>query len=350
MKGSLYKQLQILMTMLAVGFILLFSFACKAKGKENNVAATHQKSKTFPHQDSKLFTIRYSPKWNHQSQFAGFYMAREKGIYRKYGLNVEILALEPGNSVVELLRTGEADVTTMMLLTALNNHGKNIELVNLAQCFQHSNLMLVGKKSRGINSMESLEGKRIGLWLSDYRELSQHFLKTHVPNPIVLQIDWTNTLFLRDAIDVANLMYYNEYHILLMSGLEEEDLFTIRFKDLDYDYVEDGIYTTRAYFDKHPQECKAFADATMEGWRYAFNNPEETLAVVMRIMKEHHLPTNISHQRWMLSALKDSVLDDNKPLGVLDPKDFADAKTFILPQNPAISGLAYERFFPHGSD
>ncbi|NLO11126.1 MAG: ABC transporter substrate-binding protein, partial [Candidatus Cloacimonetes bacterium] len=126
MKGSLYKQLQILMTMLAVGFILLFSFACKAKGKENNVAATHQKSKTFPHQDSKLFTIRYSPKWNHQSQFAGFYMAREKGIYRKYGLNVEILALEPGNSVVELLRTGEADVTTMMLLTALNNHGKNI--------------------------------------------------------------------------------------------------------------------------------------------------------------------------------------------------------------------------------
>ena len=61
MKGSLYKQLQILMTMLAVGFILLFSFACKAKGKENNVAATHQKSKTFPHQDSKLFTIPILP-------------------------------------------------------------------------------------------------------------------------------------------------------------------------------------------------------------------------------------------------------------------------------------------------
>ncbi|NLO12046.1 MAG: ABC transporter substrate-binding protein, partial [Candidatus Cloacimonetes bacterium] len=78
--------------------------------------------------------------------------------------------------------------------------------------------------------------------------------------------------------------------------------------------------------------------------------PEETLAVVMRIMKEHHLPTNISHQRWMLNALKDSVLDDNKPLGVLDREDFAEAKTFILPQNPAINELVYERFFPHGSD
>lgn len=293
-----------------------------------------------------LFTIRFTPQWHHQSQFAGFYMAKEKGFYRNYGLDVDIQDGGSDNPAYEALNANRTDIITLFLLTALGRIQPNRNLVNLAQYSQRSTLMLVGKKSRGITSIASIKGKKVGLWYSDFRELSLEFLRRNKLDPVIVPIDWTNTLFIHDAVDLINVMHYNEYHSLLMSGIDEKDLFVVRFSDLGYNIVEDGIYTRGDFYEAHPDQCLAFAEASRDGWIYALNHTEETLQVVMRIMKEHHIPTNLSHQRWMLDKIGASILAKPANLGQLQKNDFEAARTLLLPQNLALESIRYEEFYP----
>jgi NitT/TauT family transport system substrate-binding protein len=326
-------------------FVMLL-LGCRDQGQKQTPGKNRSASNPAQVTVDSLFTIRFTPQWHHQSQFAGFYMALRKGSYSNYGLNVIIQDGGSDNPAYEALQSGSTDIITLFLLTAMNKGASSQDMVNLAQFSQRSTLMLVGKKSRGINSVESLQGKKIGLWHSDFRDLSLAFFARNKLKVEVVPIDWTNTLFIHDAVDLINVMYYNEYHSLLMSGIEESDLYKLRFSELGYDIVEDGIYTSRAYYDKYPTQCQAFAEASRDGWIYALNHPEEALQVVTAIMKEHYLPSNISHQRWMLDKIGESILAKPTNLGSLLREDFDKAKALMLSQNPALSELTFEEFHP----
>lgn len=320
--------------------------ACKCSLDNQKRASEREAPQPGGSNSEALFKIRFTPKWYHQAQHAGSYMAREKGFYQKYGLDVEIIAGSLTDITKANLNEGKTDISTLFLLAALANSAEGEPLVNLAQLFQHSTLMLVGKKSRGINTLQSIKGKKIGLWGSDNRDLSMAFLQNNHLDPQVLEIDRTNTLFLHDVVDVINVMYYNEYHWLLMSGIEDDDLFKIRLKDVGYDIPEDGIYTSRSFYESHPRECADFVRATLEGWEYAFEHPEETLQVVIRLMKESYLPANISHQRWMLDKLRETIILEPGIFGHLQKDDFEAAKKILLPRIPSLKSLSYEEFYP----
>lgn len=325
-----------------VGCVLLAT-ACRPRSSTGN---TNGDTATATGKQESKLNIRFRPQWLHQAQFAGVYMAAQRGFYANLGINVEIQSGGPDFPAFESLKNGSTDVCTMFLLPAINNQDPELELVNLAQVSQRSALMLVAKKSRGIRTPSDLQGKKIGLWHSEFRDVSLAYLADKSIQANIIPVGWQVSPLIYNAVDAINVMLYNEYHQVLTSGVDESDLLKISFADIGYNIPEDGIYTTRAFYDAHPQACKDFAEATMDGWVYAINHMDETLGVLMDILRENHIPANRPHQKWMLEKMRELILANPEHLGRLDRKDFDAAVKLLSMRNNNLRAPLYERFHP----
>jgi NitT/TauT family transport system substrate-binding protein len=330
-----------------MGASLLLLSACK--NNNQNEATSKSDPKFDSHTSTDLFTIRYRPQWTHQAQFAGVYMAQSKGFYKNYGLDVQILPGGPDFPAYESLQNGTTDVTQLFLLTALSRDAEHNNLVNLAQISQKSSLMLVAKKSRGINSVEEMNNKSIGLWRTDFRELSLIFMRQNKLSMNIINVDFTIQLFLNDGIDVMNVMRYNELHQIMQTGLNLDELFTVAFSDVGLNIVEDGLYCTRKFYDAHTTESIKFAEATLDGWMYAINHQEETIDVVLDIMRRHHIPANKPHQAWMLKEMRDVVFHKSKKLGVLREDDFNQARELLKTQGDPVGQQKFISFYSNAN-
>ncbi len=330
---------------IGLGGLFLVSSCKKMDPQEKDLASPRDSTQNLSH---SLFPLRYQTQWTPQAQFAGIYMAEKKGFYRNYGLDVTILSGGPDSPAYENLESGKADITQLFLITAINRDADSNNLVNLAQISQKSALMLVGKKSRGIKSINDMKNRSVGLWRSDFRDLPLIFIKQKNLNMKIINIDFTINLFLNDAIDMINVMRYNEYHKVLQSGIDPEELFTVNFSDVGLNIIEDGIYCRRDYFERYPQQCKNFAEATMDGWLYAINHQQETIDTVLNIMRRHHVPANRPHQEWMLKEMRNVIMARPNEIGVLRKSDFEAVKKLLTEQDNPVTLQSYERFYPYG--
>lgn len=329
--------------------ILLAQFASSCQPRDRDASGNSVRVKgSGSLRKQQLTRIRFRPQWLHQAQFAGVYMALERGFYRNYGLDVQLQSGGPDFPAYESLVQGKSDIVTLFLSSALNHHSSEQPLVNLAQVSQRSAIMLVGKRSPSLNSVEDLNGKMIGLWRNDFREPSLIYFREKGLNVEAVPIDWSVNLLLNNAIDMMNVMLYNEYHQVLMAGLNREELFEIRLSEQGYNLLEDGLYTTAEYYQNNREACDHFAEATMDGWIYALNHTEETLDVVVRLMRQDHIAANRPHQAWMLDKMKELVLADPESIGRLKPEDFEFAQNLLFKHQLLEQKIDYRSFYPHG--
>ena len=274
--------------------------------------------------EAKLHKVSFIPQWIPQAQFAGYYVAHEKGLYRKYNLQVEILRGGPEQPSSDLLAMGRADFGTTFLATAIQKRDQSIPLVNIGQIVQLSSLMLVAKKSSDILSVEDIDGKKVGIWVPEFQVQPKAFFnKFNLAVQIIPQSTTVN-LFLRGGVDVASAMWYNEYHLILNSGINPDELTTFFYFDHGLNFPEDGIYCLEKTFKATPELSCNFVKASIEGWKYAFEHPEEALDIVMQYAREGNNPTNRAHQRWMLARMQDIIMPAGKniPLGRLRAEDY----------------------------
>jgi NitT/TauT family transport system substrate-binding protein len=272
----------------------------------------------------ELNKITFIPHWVPQAQFAGYYVAYEKGIYKKYGIDLTILKGGPDSSSAEFLEKGKADFATMWLSTAIQKRSQGLKLVNIGQIIQRSALMLVAKKTKGIHKPEDINGKKVGLWGAEFQIQPKAFFKKYNLKVKVIPQSFSVNLFLKDGVDVASAMWYNEYHSILNSGINPEELTTFFFYDYGLNFPEDGIYTLEKNFKKEPSLSCAFVKASIEGWLYAFAHPDEAMDIILKYMSLAKIPANRMHQKWMLERMKDliSPQDNKTPIGILLKADF----------------------------
>ena len=112
--------------------------------------------------------------------------------------------------------------------------------------------MLVAKKSSGIQTPKDIQGKKVGLWEGDFRIQPQSFFQRHNLAVRIIPQSTTLNLFLRGGVDVASAMWYNEYHMLLATGLDADELTIFFLADHDLNFPEDGIYCMEDTFKNHP--------------------------------------------------------------------------------------------------
>lgn len=256
---------------------------------------------------SNLKKASFIPHWSPQAQFAGYYYAYETGIYKKHGIDLTILTGGPNYPASVLMQKGEVDFASLWLTNAIQLHAGGVPVVHLAQVINRSALMLVAKKSSGIEKPEDMNGKKVGIWGGDFEIQPTAFFEKYDLKVRLIPQGGSINLFLSDAIDVTSAMWYNEYHTILNSGLNPDELNTFFFSDYDLNFPEEGLYCLEKTYARDPRLCREFVQASYEGWVGAFEHPDEALEIVLTYMKNAKLPANRPHQRWMLSRMKDLI-------------------------------------------
>jgi NitT/TauT family transport system substrate-binding protein len=262
-------------------------------------------------ESGRLKKASFIPHWSPQAQFAGYYVALEKGFYKKYGLDLTIIPGGPNRSPIDYLRQKKATFGSLWLCSAMEQRDQGLKLVNLAQMMQRSALMLIAKKSSGIKTIQDLEGKKIGMWRNEFQIQPKALFKKYNLQVKIIPQSFSINLFLRDGVDLASAMWYNEYHTILNSGLNPEELTPIFFFEHGLNFPEDGLYCLEETWETDRQSAQAFAQASLEGWLYAFSHTEESLNIVMKFMSLANVPANRVHQKWMLARMKDLMVEEN---------------------------------------
>lgn len=247
--------------------------------------------------------------WVPHAQFAGFYMALERGFYEKQGIDLTIMPGKPNRDPVEFLVKGVIDFAILWLPTGIGMRAEGTRILNVGQLVQRSSYMLVAKKSRGIHSPQDIDGKRVGLWADRWQVQPKIFFNRFNLQITAIPQNLSLDLFLRDGVDVASATWYNEYHTIINSGYDPQELTVFFFSQYDLNFPEDGIYLMQETLERDPDMCRGFVAATIAGWRHAFDHPQEALKIVMTNLKKAHIPASRSHQRWMLMRMKDLMLD-----------------------------------------
>lgn len=288
--------------------------------------------------------------WLPQAQFAGYLMAEEKGFYAARGVNLTIIPGGPDVGSARMLEEGRADFATMFLSTAVARRGEGMDVVHIGQIVHQSALMLVARTDSDIRRLEDLDGRRVGMWGPDFQiQPRALFQRLGIEVQVVEQAP-SMDLFMRGGLDAVSAMWYNEYHTLMSYGLEEGDMRTFFFRDLELNFPEDGLYCLRDTFDRDPAAAQAVALATLDGWAYVFAHPEEALEMIIRRMKGHKIKANRAHQRWMLSRMRDIIEAGNPALRLaLTREDYEHAARILREQGFIQTTPGYEDFVMESS-
>ena len=271
-------------------------------------------------------TVTLQLKWVTQAQFAGYYVAKDKGFYDEEGLEVEIKAGGPDISPPQVIAGGGADVVLDWMPSALASREKGLPLVNIAQPFKSSGMMLTCRKDTGITSPEDFRGRTLGVWFfgNEYPFLSW-MSQLGIPTEggddgvTVLKQGFNVDPILQKQADCVSTMTYNEYWQIIDAGLTPDDLVVFKYEDQGVSTLEDGIYVLEEKLDDpaFADKMVRFVRASMKGWKYAEENIEEAAAIVLD--NDETGAQTEKHQVRMMGEIAKLTAGSN---GVLDPADY----------------------------
>jgi NitT/TauT family transport system substrate-binding protein len=265
-------------------------------------------------------------KWVTQAQFAGYYVAQEKGFYQEEGLDVTIKPGGPDIAPTQVIAGGGADVVVEWMPAALAARERGVPLVNVAQPFKRSGMMLTCLKDTGVETPEDLSGRTLGVWFfgNEYPFLSW-MSQLGVPTDgseqgvEVLKQGFNVDPLLQRQADCISTMTYNEYWQVIDAGIEPEELVTFEYEDQGVATLEDGLYALEEDLEdpEFRDKLVRFVRASMKGWDYAAENPEEAAEIVLE--NDATGAQTEEHQTRMMGEIA-KLLEGSD--GALDPADY----------------------------
>ena len=265
-------------------------------------------------------------KWVTQAQFAGYYVAQDKGFYTEEDLNVTIKPGGPDIAPAQVIAGGGADVVLDWMPSALASREKGLALVNIAQPFKSSGMMLTCRKDAGIESPEDFAGKTLGVWFfgNEYPFLSwmsKLGLSTEGGDDgvTVLKQGFNVDPILQGQAACVSTMTYNEYWQIIDAGLTPDDLVVFKYEEQGVATLEDGMYVLEENLADPAFEDKMvrFVRASMKGWKWAEENPDDAAMIVLD--NDASGAQTEEHQKRMMSEVAKLTAGSN---GALDPADF----------------------------
>jgi diguanylate cyclase (GGDEF)-like protein len=264
-----------------------------------------------------LEKITLQLRWLHQFQFAGYYMAKEKGYYKDAGLDVTILEADKGHpSPVEEVVSDRAQYG-IGNSGLINERYKGNPVVVLAALFQTSPNVWILRKDSHISSIVDMVNKRLMMTKNiENTELVALFYNEGININKLNIIESTfniNDLILR-KVDAFNGYSTNEPYTLKQQGI---DYITIAPREYGIDFYSDCLFTSDNELSQHPKRVKAFRDASLRGWAYALAHPEETINV---ILADYSKLKTRDHLRFEASEIHKLMVPELIEIGHMNPE------------------------------
>jgi NitT/TauT family transport system substrate-binding protein len=262
------------------------------------------------HAESHGSNVTIQLKWVTQAQFAGYLVAQAKGFYKDAGLTVTIKPGGPDINPQQVLAGGGADVVVDWMPSALATREKGQAVVNIAQPFKRSGMMLTCRAETGIKAPADFKGKKLGVWFfgNEYPFLSwmsQLGLPTAggADGVEVIKQGFNVDPLIQKQADCVSTMTYNEYWQVIDAGIPADQLVTFKYEDQGVSTLEDGLYVMEDKL-KDPafvDTMAKFVAASMKGWEYARANNDEAAQIV--VDSDATGAANIDHQKRMMGEI-----------------------------------------------
>ncbi len=264
-------------------------------------------------------------KWVADAQFAGYYVAKDKGFYKDAGLDVTIKPGGPDVAPEQVLAGGGADVVIDWMPSALATREKGSPVVNIAQPFKRSGLELTCRADSGVKTPAEFPGHTLGVWFygNEYPFLAwmaKLGVKTDGPPGVtVLKQGFNVDPLLQKQAACISTMTYNEYWQIIEAGMKPAQLVVFNYTDQGVATMEDGLYALEpklkdpAFADKMAR----FVKASMKGWDYAQSHPDDAVKIVMD--NDTAGAQTEEHQKHMMDDVNKLTAGST---GALDPADY----------------------------
>jgi len=254
--------------------------------------------------------VIFSPQWTPRSEFAGYYVALEKGFYKDAGLDVEIrhLGVNSSEDYVKKLEKGEVNIIGHQIMKMLVQNAHGAPVVNVLQLTQESGLWCVGHNE--LKYPKDLDGLRVAVWKKGVEHFCQALeQKEGIKVTWVPFIDGIN-LFVYGAVDAILVHSYSEYISLLLAMGDVPSGNILKFSDFGYDCPADGLYVTASYYNENKDTVRKFVEATKRGWNWTLANEDEALDITWKVLQQNKILTNRMYQKLMLERYLELMIDN----------------------------------------
>ena len=265
--------------------------------------------------------------WLLNVQSAGYVMAKEKGFYEEAGLDVEIQPGGPNLNSTALVATGANTFGTNDTNNVILGASQGMDLVMLAACFQRHPGGVITLASSGIEAPADLVGRRLAYNEGGPWTLTQAMLAAQgVPlDDIDLVVSPSTELLINGDVDAKTGFTVNEPIAVELAGLPTR---VILPSDYGINSAAEVIFTTRSYLDENPDTVRSFLDATVRGYHYAYDHPEETVDAILSLNPELDRP----QQEEQLARQRDYIFTgyaDDHGVCALDPASVDDTMAML---------------------
>lgn len=259
-----------------------------------------------------LTPVKLQIEWVPQAQFAGFYVALDKGFYRDEGLEVEILPGGPEVRSIDQVQNGTAQFGLESPLGMFQARDAGVPIVLIGQFDQKDGFVKITKKDSGITKPEDFAGKTVGVWPDEwefYPLMASVNIDPQTDLTLVQQA-FTMDDFLNGTLDVASATLWNEYNVVLESGVAEDDLTVFNYSDYGFGIPHGALLTTEQYLTDNREVAVKFMRASIKGWLDAYADEKGAIDIVMKVVEGGTEQSAREHQELMLKAMKTLQLPD----------------------------------------
>ncbi len=296
-----------------------------------------------PRSESRL---RIQLHWVHQAQFAGFYMAQDRGLFKREGLTVELIPGGPGINPVKAVQDGQADIAVAWMSEAWSQVRTGPTLTNVAQLQQLSSLGLLCRTKAGVVGLSDLPQHAVGFWGLGDDVLVKEMARQRGVDPKSLRFE-TQQPDAKDLISgklaCATAMAYNEKLLADAAGLTGQETLWIVPEAVGMSHLEDALYVRhdRLSSPEFRDQLVRLLRALREGWAQTRAAPSLALDYTFKRVAN----ADVEHQRQMLEATL-ATMPVDRPFGQLSLEQW-ELQAQYLSQGQAVTPDEYRRLWTH---
>lgn len=298
----------------------LFAFAL--------VTACSEKSEIKP-----LDKIVLQLKWHHQTQFAGFYLARELGYYRRENLDVQFVEGGQGIDIAQSVVTGQADFGVVAPEDILIKQSKGLDIMAIATIYQRSAVVFVAMEKSGITRPEDFRGKTIaaagvGGAVRDFEFRLRSLMKKiglDLSEAKLTSYDPDYKDFYSGSVDVSPAYLTGGVIKMRKKGCK---LNLIWPDDYGIHFYSDTLMTTRKMIEQHPDQVTRLVRASLMGWLDAVSDPGKAVQITMKYARIQ----DEALQTAMMEALIPYVHTGEAQIGWMTPETWQHIHDIMLEQ------------------